>query len=322
MNYFTQLLESYTKLKKRTFKLEYITEEQTGAAAEASQKGLQFNPGRLGPHQGYYVGTGGDKWIPNESATALVPWEGEVGTGPGGVVGSTGPLQGEFPMPTHTQESPETQELAEKYLNTDIPFRLKKLESQFNKLCTQLELDNVQAKKDALIAKGGMAGKAASKNPVAALRPQAEINCLQKAYQQVYTNIGGGLGNLFHGKNVLTKDGDEINIIKEAAPGLIEAALINMERFFDAALNPEKEDPDKCKRLNTAVATTKQKHVRKKIIYGGSKNEGIIITGRSQFFNKAMEMIEKSNICPDAIEKDRIEEATPAGIAAKKGTMH
>jgi len=43
MDYFTQLLESYKKLKKRTFKLSYLTEqEQTGAAAEASKRGIHL----------------------------------------------------------------------------------------------------------------------------------------------------------------------------------------------------------------------------------------------------------------------------------------
>ena len=54
MDYFNQLLESYSKLKNRTFKLEYICEEVTGASEEAKELGLVFNPGRIGDYQGYY----------------------------------------------------------------------------------------------------------------------------------------------------------------------------------------------------------------------------------------------------------------------------
>ena len=51
MDYFNELLDSYNRLKKRTFKLRYIQEE---TAEQLNKKGLSFNPGKIGDYQGYY----------------------------------------------------------------------------------------------------------------------------------------------------------------------------------------------------------------------------------------------------------------------------
>ena len=312
MDYFTQLLESYKKLKKRTFKLSYLTEqEQTGAAAEASKKGYSFNPGQVGPHQGYYVDAQKNIFVPNEAKTALIPWEGEGGGQE--QAQQAGKSTEEFPMPAHLEgpAGPQEIELSEKYSNSEIPRRLKRLEVKFNLLCQEIIL--------------GKRRRAGAAEPNLTLANSEKCN--EKAYQQVYTRQIGGLASLFEGRNVNIQ-GEDINILKESPPALVDKALANIETLFDIALHPEKEDGDKCKKLSRAVAKTSQKGNPQKIIYGHPEGEGeaptngIIIPGTSQYFKKAFDLIDQAHQCTGAIQRISIESLTPAGIHAKKGTLH
>ena len=59
MDYFNELLDSYNRLKKRTFKLRYIQEE---TAEELQSRGFDFNPGSIGKggkYKGFFYSSDG-----------------------------------------------------------------------------------------------------------------------------------------------------------------------------------------------------------------------------------------------------------------------
>ena len=291
MNYFNQLLESYNRLKKRTFKLEYICEEVTGASEEAKKLGLVFNPGKIGTgdnaHQGYYVNPKDRKqiYVRSEDKSHLIPYKGNS--------------EEVLPSARATESAAGEEVLSEKYLDPKlkIPYHLKELVTKFKRIC---EID-------------------ADKKNLTSVKNR----CDQSAYDFVYGGGNfskGGIRSLFEAQK-LKIDGEDIEIINETSPGLVDLALENLNAVLEYALNPEKKDPEKCKKIKRKMGVVKEGGKTKVVIFGGSTEEGLVVRGSGNYFITLIDQVKK--ICgDDAFTPIRLGALSDAERNARKGTLH
>ena len=290
MDYFNELLESYSLLKKRTFKLTYLTEqeeEQVNAQAVASAQSLVMNP------EGVSTDVGSDQGafksqkkktdateVPyayrNDKGEVIVQW-----TGFGRNTRVTVPNGNfdEMPEPQKGQligyfsdgqaanaageepDSPEAFAQAElagtKYDLGELKQSLHNIYLTYVKFCETTLTNKYKDKKDTVELPLGE-------------KQDIERKCYRSAFSKVYESKRGGLSGLLSATKIQQQfvdpqkeGGDpelEITLTEEASPGLVIDALQTIELLFDYANNPEKyaDDDEICERFADKIATTKE----------------------------------------------------------------
>jgi len=331
MDYFNELLASYSLLKKRTFKLRYLTEqeeEQVSANALASARNLVANP--EGVATGATTDQTGFKSQAKAVAATEVPYayrndKGEVivqWTGFGRNTRVTVPNGNfdEMPEPQKGQligyfsdgeaanaagegvDSPEAFAQAElagtKFDVGDIKQRLHKIYLHYVKFCETEQTNKYQDKRKTTAVPDGE-------------RQDIERKCYRQAFSKVYGKTRGGLAGLLSSTKIQQEfvdpqgEGDptlEITLTEEASPALVVAALANVERLFDFANDPSKykDDPEICERFNETIALTTESKgkvgkggANRVVIYGATSGEGVVIPAQSADYKLAMDKASK-----------------------------
>ena len=306
MDYFNELLASYSLLKKRTFKLRYLTEqeeEQVNANALEAARSLVMHPqgvstGAAPLDQNAFKSTKKKvtaEQVPfaykNEDGETVVLW---TGFGRNTRVMVPNGNFDEMPEPQKSQligyfsdgaaanaageapDSPERFAQAElagtKFDLGDIKQRLHKIYLHYVKFCETTLRDNYQ-----------------DDNPNVPIpdsnAEDIERSCYKSAFSKVYGKTRGGLAALLSATKIQQqfvdpqKEGDdpslEITLTEEAAPGLVIDTLATIERLFDFANDPAKfkNDPDICDTFSKSIALSTEtvSNSGKKIGKGGNK---------------------------------------------------
>jgi DNA-binding protein H-NS len=360
MDYFNELLESYSRLKKRTFKLRFLTEQEEGivnAQAIQAARNLVANPegtntGAMGDQKSHksILRTAGDAQTPyaylNQKGETIVHWTGFGRNPKVAVPGGNfemmpepqkGQLIGYFGDGAEANaqgedgDSPEAfaqAELAGTIFDLgDIKQRLSKIYKHYVKFCEKSQQDKFKNK------------NATTPVPQGTLQ-DIERKCYRQAFSKVYGKTPGGLANLLNA-TVVNIEGEDVTLTEEASPGLVIAALANVERLFDFANNPEnyKTDPELCSQFADSIAITTEKKTAegesvvarggsdRLIFFGATSGEGIVIPGQSQDFKKAMTKAQDRCKAHDKyrdglFNKVDFRQLSTASINAKKGTLH
>ena len=369
MDYFNELLESYSLLKKRTFKLRYLTEqeeEQVSAQALAAARSLVSNPEGIG------TGAGSDQAAFKSQSKAVaaseVPYayrndKGEVIVQWTGFGRNTRVMvpNGNFdmmPEPQKSQligyfsdgqaanaegveaDSPESFAQAElagtKFDLGDIKQRLNKIYLNYVKFCETDQTEKYQNKRNTVDVPDGE-------------KQDIERKCYRSAFSKVYGKKPGGLANLLTSTKIQQEFVDpqgegnpelEITLTEEASPGLVIAALANVQLLFDFANDPAKfkDDPEICQRFNRSIAITTESKgedgkkigkggAKRVIIYGADQSEGIVIPAQSQDYKSAMAKASKrcegdEEFGEGVFPKVDLRDLNNAALNAKKGTLH
>jgi hypothetical protein len=308
MDYFNELLESYSLLKKRTFKLRFLTEqeeEQVNAQALAAARSLVSNPEGVGTgatsdqtafkSQSKSVGASEVPYAyRNEKNEVIVQWTGfgrntRVMVPNGNFDMMPEPQKGQLigyfsdgqaaNAAGEVGDSPESFAQAElagtKFDIGDIKQRLHKIYLNYVKFCEADQTDRYQNKRKTTLVPDGE-------------KQDIERKCYRSAFSKVYGKKPGGLANLLTSTKIQQQfidpqgSGDpelEITLTEEASPALVIAALANIQLLFDFANDPSKfkDDPEICDKFSKSMAlTTESKGENGKKIGKGGANRVIV----------------------------------------------
>ena len=317
MDYFNELLESYALLKKRTFKLRYLSEqEQLGGSltevcpdAAADPRALEMarnliaNPepapaGGMAASQDSIKRTVRKSQTPyayinkeNETVVSYVGFggQGDLRTVPGGQFESMNvddqcALLGYFIDGAASDAAGESPASPESFAQAELAgtiFDLGDIKQRLHKIYTHYVklCETLETKKQQ---------KGKSSTPLTAGAVQGiERDCYRSAFSKVYGRTTGGLAGLMTSTKVNWSEIDpdagdkEITLTEEASPMLVIAALSNIEFLLDYALHPEKDEyansEDLCQQFSDKFATTSEHAKNKTMGKGGA--DRILIYG-------------------------------------------
>lgn len=304
MDYFNELLDSYNRLKKRTFKLRYIQEE---TSEELTQRGFKYNPGKIGPngkYQGYFYS--GDQFYVSsdppktENKTYFLlddEAEEEKSRTERDTIGSK--LYQELPEEYQTEEN-------RKYINGISKSLSKMCESIVAKFktaatkyvsCAEKIVDYLSFNKRSQDSLGKLFSKTGTTQGITINRDE-EGNIKKDEKGNFEIDVSEGMGN-----------------IEEHVRSKI------LQNLHDVLEEITSENPN-CEKIAGKVAKTKITQGKTKkdrfIIYGGDNTEGIVLPGAGAITSiiaaSAMDMCgEIEKIYDDAVSR--------AGINAKAGTL-
>ena len=297
MDYFNELLYSYNRLKKRTFKLRYIQEE---TAEELKKRGFQFNPGSAGAggkYRGFYYSSDG---------SIIYVSEDPPGTENRQFFQLPEKERGETAREKRTVPGEKLyEEIPEEYRENIIS--INGISEALSKFCDQITQKFQQTKK--------------------------YVSCEQQIQNYLnFTNKSGdSLGKIFSKSGTtkgieITRD-KEGNIDVKISEGMDTVDSVTRQKILDNLNSVLKEVTSKspnCDNIKNKVAKTKHTEGKGKakdryIIYGADNTTGIALPATGRMSALIFDSIKK--VCPDQIEKLYDDAINQAQINAKSGTL-
>lgn len=347
MDYFNELLESYKKLKKRTFKLVYLNEDDEAAESAAIQAALSL----LSLVGSYPTKKGAGDLIVSQIGTDATSGfsvsGGPLGTFSYNYVTPAG-LQTEnpegFKKIVNSLMDPDTEAAVSRQVSgVDVTFgtingtsfdlpeirsSLDFLTVNFTKLLDRIA-EEIKGKPNAVQVKIFGVGKAV---PTAlrsyAANPDSPDNRNKAVRELVYNLIygGKGLGKIFDGDKVLDSKEEGTKLVNDISPFLVLDTVEALGRVLDYIANPDstEEDCDSIKGILSDVKGAKNKSgnaVNRVMIKLPTSSEGLIIPGGAGLFEYLKQQV-KSSGCKDPIDSVYLGGISTNAINAKKGTMN
>lgn len=305
MDYFNELLDSYNRLKKRTFKLRYIQEE---TAEELNKRGLKYNPGKIGKYQGYYHTY--DRKSGNPTMTQVY-----VSSDPPGTP-SENKTYTLLPETEKEEASREKRATPGEKLYEEVPEEYRQ------------NIRSINGISQSLI-------KMCDEITATFQKTKTFVSCEEKIrdYLSFQNKTGDSLGKLFSEGGTtqgieITRDKDG-NFELDVSEGMDTVDSVTRQKVLDNLNNVLKEITSEekerdCKKLEGKVAKTKVTNPSGKskldrfIIYGADNTTGVVFPGMGQFSKIIFQKLKDS--CPN-IEKLYDDAVTKSEINAKSGTL-
>jgi hypothetical protein len=300
MDYFNELLDSYNRLKKRTFKLRYIQEE---TAEELQSRGFQFNPGSAGKggkYKGFYYSSDGSIIYVSEDPP-----------------GTENKQYFQLPEKERGETAREKRATPGERLYEEVPEEFKEnirslngISESLSKFCEDITKKFQQTKKF--------------------------VSCEQQIqnYLDFSNKSGDTLGALFSrtGKTEgikIERDKDEKGSPTVKVTGGMDA-IDSMTRQkilenLNEVLKEVTSESPNCENIKDKVAKTKQPSKTGKskldryIIYGSDNSNGVAMAATGRMSSLIFDQVKK--VCPSEIEKLYDDAINQAQINAKSGTL-
>jgi hypothetical protein len=305
MDYFNELLDSYSRLKKRTFKLRYIQEE---TAEELNKRAdLKHNPGKIGKYQGYYHTY--DRKTGDPTMTQVY-----VSSDPPGTPSEN---KNYFLLPETDKEEISREKRAEpgEELYEEVPEEYRQNIRSINgisqsliKMCDEITATFQKTKKF--------------------------VSCEEKIrdYLSFQNKTGDSLGKLFSKGGTtkgikITRDKDgkfELDVSEGMDTVESDTRPKVLDNLNDVLKEITSEEETDCKKLEGKVAKTKvtspsgKSKLDRFIIYGVDNTTGVVLPGTGKFSEIIFNKVKTS--CPN-IEKLYDDAVTKSEINAKSGTL-